>query len=147
MRDWAEVVAAGLALPGVEQGSRYGRPALLFRGRMLAATTAPDPASFVLHVALPDKEVLIDTDPATFWETDHYRGWPAILVRYGTAATGRIALAARPRLVGPRHHRPAPRLWRTAVTRVTPASTGCRWSATARYPGAAGRRTGGHIRG
>jgi hypothetical protein len=93
MRDWAEVVAAGLALPGVEQGSRYGRPALLFRGRMLAATTAPDPGSFVLHVPLPDKEVLIDTDPATFWETDHYRGWPAILVRYGTAATGRIAMA------------------------------------------------------
>jgi len=91
MKDWAAVVATGLALPGVEQGSRYGRPALLFRGRMLAATTAPDPASFVLHVTLPDKEVLIDTDPATFWETDHYRGWPAVLVRYGTTATGRIA--------------------------------------------------------
>jgi hypothetical protein len=91
MKDWAEVVAAGLALPGVEQGSCYGRPALLFRGRMLAATTAPDPASFVLHVPLPDKEVLIDTDPAAFWETDHYRGWPAILVLYGTTATERIA--------------------------------------------------------
>lgn len=96
MRDWAEVVATGLALPGVEQGTAYGKPALKFRGRMLAATTAPDDGSYVLHVALDEKEVLIETDPATFWETDHYRGWPAVLVRYGTPATDRIvALLAR----------------------------------------------------
>ncbi|MEH3159037.1 MAG: hypothetical protein PGN08_08960 [Sphingomonas taxi] len=92
MKDWAAVVTAGLSLPGVEQGTAYGQPALKFRGRMLAATTAPDPGSFVLHVAREEKEVLIDTDPATFWQTDHYRDWPAILVRYGTGATDRIAL-------------------------------------------------------
>jgi hypothetical protein len=91
MRDWDHVVATGLALPGVVIGTSYGKPALLLRGRMLAATTAPDRASFVLHVALIEKEVLIETDPATFWETDHYRGWPAVLVRYGTDAHARIA--------------------------------------------------------
>lgn len=93
MRDWAAVVAVGLALPGVAEGSRYGRPALLFRSRMLAATTAPDPASFVLHVDEADKPVLVDTDPATFWETDHYRGWPAILVRYGTGSDAGARIA------------------------------------------------------
>lgn len=92
MRDWDAVVAAGLALPGVERGTTYGKPALKLRGRMLAATTAPDAGSFVLHVPVDGKDVLIATDPDTFWETDHYRGWPAILVRYGTAATDRIAL-------------------------------------------------------
>ena len=92
MKDWDSVVAVGLALPGVEAGTSYGRPALKFRGKMLAATTAPDSASFVLHVACEEKEVLIETDPETFWETDHYRGWPAILVRYGTPASDRIAL-------------------------------------------------------
>jgi hypothetical protein len=92
MRDWDDVVATGRALPGVVIGTSYGKPALLLRGKMLAATTAPDPGSFVLHVALIEKEVLIETDPATFWETDHYRGWPAVLVRYGTDADARIAL-------------------------------------------------------
>ncbi len=94
MRDWDHVVAIGLALPGVVLGTSYGKPALLLRGKMLAATTAPDRASFVLHVALIEKEVLIETDPVTFWETDHYRGWPAVLVRYGTAADAdaRVAL-------------------------------------------------------
>ncbi len=91
MRDWAEVVAIGGALPGVEQGSSYGQPALRFRGKTLAGTTAPDPGSFVLHVAGGEKDMLIATDPATFWETDHYRGWPVVLVRYGTGAGDRIA--------------------------------------------------------
>lgn len=92
MRDWAAVVDAGIALPGVQRDTSYGRPALTFRGRMLAATTAPEPGSFVLRVAIDDKPVLMATDPATFWGTDHYCGWPAILVRYGDEATDRIAL-------------------------------------------------------
>lgn len=92
MKDWDAVVKACAALPGVEQGTSYGKPALKFRGKTLAATKAPDPDSFVLHVTTEDKDVLIATDPATFWQTDHYRGWPAILVRYGHDASDRIAL-------------------------------------------------------
>ncbi len=92
MRNWDDVVQAGTALPGVVCGTSYGRPALKFRSKTLAATTAPDPDSFVLHVGIEEKEVLIDTDPATFWETEHYRGWPALLVRYGTDASDRIGL-------------------------------------------------------
>lgn len=92
MKDWAAVVDAGAALPGVDQGTTYGKAALRFRGRMLAATTAPVPDSFVLHVAIDEKEVLLATDPATFWQTDHYRNWPAVLVRYGSNATDRVVL-------------------------------------------------------
>jgi hypothetical protein len=92
MKNWAAVVDAGTALDGVEEGTSYGKPALKFQGKMLAATTAPTPDSFVLHVAIEKKEVLIETDPTTFWETDHYGGWPAVLVRYGSNATERIIL-------------------------------------------------------
>ena len=91
MKDWAGVVDAGVALAGVDLVTSYGKAALKFRGKTLAAATAPDPGSFVLRVAVDEKELLIETDPATFWETDHYRGWPAILVRYGSTATDRIA--------------------------------------------------------
>ncbi len=90
MKDWGAVVAAGLAFSGVELGTTYGKPALKVRGKMIAATTAPDPGSFVLHASVDEKAILIETDPVTFWETDHYRGWPAVLVRYGTPATDRI---------------------------------------------------------
>jgi len=91
VRDWEEVVGFAASLPGVEPGTSYGKPALKMRGKMIAATTAPDSGSFVLHATIDDKEVLIATDPATFWETGHYRGWPAVLVRYGTPARDRIA--------------------------------------------------------
>ena len=30
---------------------------------------------------LEEKEMLIDAAPDIYFETDHYRGWPAILVR------------------------------------------------------------------
>ena len=92
MKDWAAVVDASATLSGVGEGTSYGKPALKFRGKMLAATTSPEPDSFVLRVATDEKEVLIETDPATFWQTDHYHGWPALLVRYGTDATDRIIL-------------------------------------------------------
>lgn len=89
---WADVVAIGRALPDVVESTSYGKPAIKLNRRMLAATTAPDAGSFVLHVAVEEKEVLIDTDPDTFWQTDHYRGWPAMLVRYGTSTRERIAI-------------------------------------------------------
>ena len=95
MKDWPDVVAFAQTLPDVELGATYGKPSLKLRGRMLAATTSPDPLSFVLHVAVEDKAVLIETDSDTFWETDHYHGWPAVLVRYGTPARERIELLIR----------------------------------------------------
>ncbi len=95
LNDWDDVVTLAAGLPGAEPGTSYGRSAIRMRGRTLAGTTAPDPGSFVLHVAEAEKEVLFDTDPATFWQTDHYRGHPVVLVRYGTAAAPRIALLLR----------------------------------------------------
>jgi hypothetical protein len=60
---------------------RQACAALRFRERTLAATTAPDPGSFVLHVAVEEKDWLLERGPATFWQTDQHRDWPAILVR------------------------------------------------------------------
>ncbi len=32
---------------------------------------------------IEEKELLMETDPDTFSETDHVRGWLAVLVRFG----------------------------------------------------------------
>jgi len=90
--DWAAVETFALTLPDVEPGTSYGKPAVKMRGKMIASTTAPSGDSFVLSVTLPEKELLLDTVPDSFWETDHYRGWPAMLVRYGSDAGERIAM-------------------------------------------------------
>lgn len=87
---WDEVVALGLALPGVELGTSYGRPALKLRGKMLAAGGKADD-HFVLSATLDEIDMLKETEPAAFFQTPHYEGWPAVLVRYAEADPERIA--------------------------------------------------------
>jgi hypothetical protein len=88
---WDDVVALGLALPGVELGTSYGRPALKLRGKMLAAGgKAAD--HFVLSATLDEVDMLKETEPASFFQTPHYEGWPAVLVRYADADPERIAV-------------------------------------------------------
>jgi hypothetical protein len=89
--NWSDVVAMGTLLPGVETGTSYGRPALKVRGKAIAAA-GKEPDHFVLMVALEELEVLIETEPQAFFQTDHYKGWPAVLARYTTADPARIAM-------------------------------------------------------
>ena len=48
--------------------------------------------SFALMVSRGEKPILFETDPDTFLETDHYRNYPMLLVRYGTPSRDRIEL-------------------------------------------------------
>jgi hypothetical protein len=44
-------------------------------------TRLKDPETLVLMVPLEHKELLIEMAPDIYYETDHYKGWPAVLVR------------------------------------------------------------------
>lgn len=66
-------------LPGVETGTSYGTPALKVAGKLFVRVK--DAETLVLMVPLDDKERLIEMAPDLYYETDHYRGWPALLVR------------------------------------------------------------------
>lgn len=41
---------------------------------------------------LEEKELLMAAAPDIYFETDHYKGWPAILVRIHTISTAELAL-------------------------------------------------------
>jgi hypothetical protein len=86
---WGEVSEFALALAGTELSTSYGRPAVKVRGKAFLQT-GREQGSFAVASPLPEKELLIETDPESFWETDHYRGWPAVLVRYGSRDRERI---------------------------------------------------------
>ena len=88
---WDEVAAFGLGLPDTQLASSYGRPAVKVRNKAFLFP-GREPGSFAICSPLPEKELLMETDPDTFWETDHYRGWPAVLVRYGSSERERIEL-------------------------------------------------------
>lgn len=69
-----------MKLPGVEQGYCYGTPALRVRKRFLARLKE-DGESMAIKIAFADRDVLLELDPAAFYLTDHYRPYPAVLVR------------------------------------------------------------------
>jgi hypothetical protein len=66
-------------LPGVEEGLSYGSPSLKVMGKFLARVRGPD--VLVLMCALEEKEFLMQNNPDVYFETDHYKGWPAVLIR------------------------------------------------------------------
>ncbi|HTV67929.1 MAG TPA: MmcQ/YjbR family DNA-binding protein [Rhizobiaceae bacterium] len=76
---FAKLVKAAAGLPEVEESSWFGTPSLKVRGKGFARVKDPD--TVVLMCSLEDKELLFETAPEIFFETDHYKGWPAILVR------------------------------------------------------------------
>jgi hypothetical protein len=80
---FAMVREAALALPGVEDGTSYRTPALKVRGKLLVRLKE-DGESFVLRVDFDTRDILMRADPETFYITDHYRGYPAVLVRFAT---------------------------------------------------------------
>ena len=81
--DWDAVVAFALTLPATELASFYGTPTPKVGGKAFVAI-GREPCSFVLMTALPDKAMLMEIAPQLFWETEHYRAWPAVLVRLRT---------------------------------------------------------------
>jgi hypothetical protein len=73
--------AARLAahLPGVELSTWYGTPALKVCGKGFVRWKAP--GVLVVLCPLELKEALLEADPILYYETPHYQGWPAMLVR------------------------------------------------------------------
>ena len=69
-----------LALPEVEEGTSYGTPAFKVKGKLLARLKE-DGETLVVKIDFDTQEILMQADPETFFLTDHYVGWPTILVR------------------------------------------------------------------
>lgn len=69
----------GLKLPEVAQGTSYGAPSVQVRGKNFASVRGAN--EMVLHCPLEHKELLMEMAPEIYWQTDHFKGWPGLLVR------------------------------------------------------------------
>jgi hypothetical protein len=78
-----QVRLAARGLPGVEDSTSYGTPALKVRGKLLARLHQGGEC-LVLRADLLDREILLQSDPQVFFITDHYRDFPWILVRFAS---------------------------------------------------------------
>src|SRR5688572_3540013 len=89
---WDKAVAFALSLPDTELSTSYGKPAvkIVSNGRAFLYTGHEDRTSFGIGIDLDTVEMLKETDPDTFWQTPHYEGWPAVLIRYRSSDQERV---------------------------------------------------------
>lgn len=82
MITYDDVREIALTLPGsYEQPSHGGQPSWRTKPRMFA-WIREDPEALVVWVdSIEEKQLLIENDPRTFFTTDHYDGYPVVLVR------------------------------------------------------------------
>jgi hypothetical protein len=98
IRCWEDAVAFALTLPGADLSTSCGKPAVKVNGRAFLFTGHEQESSFGVAIDLDTIEMLKDTDPATFWQSPHYEGWPGVLIRFDSPDPERVrAIIARSR--------------------------------------------------
>jgi hypothetical protein len=75
-----ELRALALRMPGAEAGTCYGTPALRVKGRIWLRLRE-DAESVALKISLDQRDALLQAEPKIFFVTDHYLGYPMILLR------------------------------------------------------------------
>jgi hypothetical protein len=86
----ARAAAHAAMLPEIEEGTSYGTPGMKVRGKFLMRVKDPD--TLVFRCAIDEKEMLMESAPEVYFETDHYKGWPAVLVRLSKASDAELRM-------------------------------------------------------
>lgn len=82
--DFGTVRDIGLSLPGVEESTAYGSPALKLHGKLMAGMAinrSAEPGSLFVRVDNDDRDELLAAAPDVYYLTDHYEPYNAVLVR------------------------------------------------------------------
>ena len=89
--DFDTVRKAASSLPGVEESTAYGSPALKVRGKLLACVPShrsAEPGSLAVRVSFDDRAELLAAAPDVYYVTDHYLNYNAVLVRLSRVTPG-----------------------------------------------------------
>ena len=79
-----------LRLPEVVESTSYGAPSLKVKAKNFASVRGPQ--EMVLHCPLEQKDLLMEMAPDIYWQTDHFKGWPGLLVRLEAIADEELRL-------------------------------------------------------
>jgi hypothetical protein len=90
IRSFEEAVAFALTLPGTELSTSYGKPAVKVNGLAFLSNGHEQASSFGVAIDMDSVEILKETDPETFWQSPHYEGWPAVLIRFDSPDPDRV---------------------------------------------------------
>ena len=87
--DYEAVRRIALTLPGVEEGTSYGTPALKVKGKFMARLQE-DGETLVLRMNIFERPYVLEAEPDVFFITDHYRDWPCVLLRLPAVTEPRL---------------------------------------------------------
>ncbi len=90
-RHWEQVCALALRYPGVEAGESHKTPAIKVKGRFLARLRTEAEGALAIRCDFVDRQILLQAAPEVFFITDHYRDYPAILVRLDRIGKAELA--------------------------------------------------------
>jgi len=86
-------LATGTALPDVQGASGTRGMSLKVKGRLMACKAihkSAEPDTLMIRISLKRRDALIEEKPATYYLTDHYRPYPAVLVRLTRIGRARL---------------------------------------------------------
>jgi hypothetical protein len=70
-----------LALPGAEQATSYGTPAIKIQGKLLSRWRTEAEGALAIRCDFLDRQIFLQMQPEVFFLTDHYVNYPMILLR------------------------------------------------------------------
>jgi hypothetical protein len=76
-------------LPGVEESTSYGTAAIKAKGKFIGRLKE-DGESMVLRVDFLVRDHLMHAQPEVFYITDHYKNYPAVLIRLAAADADQV---------------------------------------------------------
>ena len=100
----AEMRKIALSFPAASEGTSYGKPSFLIAGKFFTRLRSEDDSLVLIVGSIDERDMLLESDPALFHITDHYRNYPAVLARRTVidAATLQAMLERRWRVIAPK---------------------------------------------
>ena len=77
---WAAVRKLALSFPGMTEDTSSGEPAFLLDGKFFSRFNEKE-QGLVVYAEETLRDALLAGKPATYFTTDHYRGYPYVLAR------------------------------------------------------------------
>ena len=94
MITFARVKKIAAELPGVEESTSYGTPALKVRGKLMARLRE-DKRTLVVRVTWEERERALAVAPEVYFLTDHYRAYNWVLLRLNASTVPQLRASLR----------------------------------------------------
>lgn len=100
----AELKKIALSFPEANEKPSYGKPSFFVAKKFFTRLRAEDNSLVMVVDGMDQRDMMLELDPRTYHITDHYKDYPAVLVRMEriTAEEVRVMLERRWRNIAPK---------------------------------------------